>query len=168
MRVLVLSHNFPNPLNPNARTFVLKQICALRLLGVEIIPVVPTPWPRPPLKFLSHVRKYSAMLRRSNLRQFSVEDPRILCIAAKLAILGLFVLPELSSDDREAGPQKADRPDPHTIMPDGFAAVLLGRELNLPVVCTIHGSDINLYPHRSVASLWAQSGCWPGSAVSLP
>jgi glycosyltransferase involved in cell wall biosynthesis len=43
----------------------------------------------------------------------------------------------------------------HTIMPDGFAAVLLGRELNLPVVCTIHGSDINLYPHRSVASLWA-------------
>jgi hypothetical protein len=28
-------------------------------------------------------------------------------------------------------------------MPDSFAAVLLGRELNLPVVCTIHGSDIN-------------------------
>jgi hypothetical protein len=49
-------------------------------------------------------------------------------------------------------------------MPNSFAAVLLGRELNLAVVCIIHGSDINLYPHRSAASLWATK--WRVSRVS--
>jgi teichuronic acid biosynthesis glycosyltransferase TuaC len=39
----------------------------------------------------------------------------------------------------------------HAILPDGFAAVLLGREFGLPTVCTLHGSDIRLYPLRSRA-----------------
>jgi glycosyltransferase involved in cell wall biosynthesis len=41
----------------------------------------------------------------------------------------------------------------HTIMPDGFAALLLGDEFNIPVVCTVHGSDISIYPHESRATL---------------
>jgi teichuronic acid biosynthesis glycosyltransferase TuaC len=41
----------------------------------------------------------------------------------------------------------------HTIMPDGFAALLLGGEFNIPVVCTVHGSDISIYPHESRATL---------------
>jgi len=40
-------------------------------------------------------------------------------------------------------------------MPDGFAAVLLGREFDLPVVCTVHGSDINVYPKESCGVAWA-------------
>jgi teichuronic acid biosynthesis glycosyltransferase TuaC len=43
----------------------------------------------------------------------------------------------------------------HTIMPDGFGAVLLGREFNLPVVCTVHGSDITVYPQENRAVAWA-------------
>jgi hypothetical protein len=47
----------------------------------------------------------------------------------------------------------------HAILPDGFAAVLLGQTLNLPVVCTVHGSDINIYPFRNrctrQATIWA-------------
>ena len=38
-------------------------------------------------------------------------------------------------------------------MPDGFAALLLGDEFNIPVVCTVHGSDISIYPHESRAML---------------
>jgi glycosyltransferase involved in cell wall biosynthesis len=37
----------------------------------------------------------------------------------------------------------------HTIMPDGFAAVLLGRDFNIPVVCTVHGSDVKIAPWKS-------------------
>jgi len=40
-------------------------------------------------------------------------------------------------------------------MPDGFAAVLLGRTLGLPVVCTVHGSDVNHYPYRNRATFLA-------------
>lgn len=38
-------------------------------------------------------------------------------------------------------------------MPDGFAALLLGDEFNIPVVCTVHGSDISIYPQESWATL---------------
>src|SRR5260370_9877647 len=41
----------------------------------------------------------------------------------------------------------------HKIMADGFAALLLGDEFNIPVVCTVHGSDISIYPHESRATL---------------
>jgi glycosyltransferase involved in cell wall biosynthesis len=35
--------------------------------------------------------------------------------------------------------------DAHFVYPDGFAAVLLGKLLRLPVVVTAHGTDLNLY-----------------------
>jgi glycosyltransferase involved in cell wall biosynthesis len=40
-------------------------------------------------------------------------------------------------------------------LPDGFAAVLLGREFRIPVLCTAHGSDIYDYPFRNRATMWA-------------
>ena len=158
MRVLVLSRNFPNVLNPSSGTFVLEQICALRSLGIEIIPVAPTAWPPPFLKFLPHVRKYHVMPQRSYPRLFSVEHPRILKLPRNWLFSGSGIWYYLSCRRFIAKLVREKRINlihAHTIMPDGFAAVLLGRELNLPVVCTVHGSDVNLYPHRSVASLWA-------------
>jgi teichuronic acid biosynthesis glycosyltransferase TuaC len=41
------------------------------------------------------------------------------------------------------------------VLPDGFAAVLLGKEFRLPVVCTAHGADINVYPFTSRWVRWA-------------
>jgi glycosyltransferase involved in cell wall biosynthesis len=43
----------------------------------------------------------------------------------------------------------------HTITPDGFASVMFGHKFDLPVVCTVHGSDVNIYPARSLATRWA-------------
>ena len=37
----------------------------------------------------------------------------------------------------------------HTATPDGYAGLLLGRSLGLPVIVTFHGSDINVYPSRN-------------------
>lgn len=36
--------------------------------------------------------------------------------------------------------------DAHYVYPDGFAAVLLGKWLNVPVIVTARGTDINLFP----------------------
>jgi teichuronic acid biosynthesis glycosyltransferase TuaC len=36
--------------------------------------------------------------------------------------------------------------DAHFVYPDGFAAVLLGKKLGLPVIVSARGTDINLYP----------------------
>ena len=43
----------------------------------------------------------------------------------------------------------------HTVLPDGAAAVLLGRKFGLPVVCTAHGSDVNVYPYTNRFVRWA-------------
>jgi glycosyltransferase involved in cell wall biosynthesis len=40
----------------------------------------------------------------------------------------------------------------HTILPDGFGALLLARKFDLPLVCTLHGSDVKLYPKQSMAT----------------
>jgi len=36
--------------------------------------------------------------------------------------------------------------DAHFVYPDGFAAVLLGKALGLPVIVSARGTDINVYP----------------------
>ncbi len=41
---------------------------------------------------------------------------------------------------------KFDCIDAHFIYPDGFAAVLLGKSLGLPVIVSARGTDINVYP----------------------
>lgn len=156
--MLVLSRNFPNSLNPSAGTFVLEQMCALRSLGVEIIPIAPTPWPPPPLKFLPRVAKFCLIPRRCSDRGFAVEHPRVLVLPKEWPFSCSGVSYYLSCRRLVAKLAREKRVDlihAHTIMPDGFAAILLGREFNLPVVCTVHGSDVNIYPDRSVATRWA-------------
>ncbi len=39
--------------------------------------------------------------------------------------------------------------DAHYVYPDGVAALRIGRELNLPVVVTARGTDVNLLPERT-------------------
>jgi len=162
MRVLVLSHMFPSPANAIAGIFVLEQMKALRELGVEIFVVTPTPWAPPILGFLPRVRKYSTIPRRDNLQGFPVEYPRVLCLprGRLFYLYGVsYYLGCLRLIRRLVNEHKIQVIHAHTIMPDGFAGVLLGRTLNLPVVCTIHGSDINLYPFRNrctnLATRWA-------------
>jgi teichuronic acid biosynthesis glycosyltransferase TuaC len=158
LRVLVLARNFPNELNPIAGTFVLEQICALRRLGVQIFPVAPTPWAPPLLTFLPRVRKYTVITARSECRGFLVHRPRLLVLPREwpFSLSGLsYYLGCRRQVAKLVKENQIDLIHAHTIMPDGFAAVLLGREFNLPVVCTAHGSDINIYPHRSAATRWA-------------
>ena len=79
--VLVLSHVFPNPCNPNAGIFVYDQVQALRSLGVKTIVVAPSPWPPPLLGFLPRVRKFRAVPKRSEIAGCEVEYPKVLTFA---------------------------------------------------------------------------------------
>ncbi|MDE2321485.1 MAG: glycosyltransferase [candidate division NC10 bacterium] len=135
---------------------------ALRELGVEIFVVTPTPWAPPILGFLPRVQKYSTIPQRDNLQGFPTEYPRVLCLPGSrlFYLYGVFYyLGCLRLVRRLVNEHKIQVIHAHTIMPDGFASVLLGRTLNLPVICTIHGSDINLYPFRNgctnLATRWA-------------
>lgn len=154
--VLVLSHVFPNPLNPNAGIFVFDQVQELRRLGVKATVVAPSPWPPPLLGFLPRVRKYHEVPNRSEIAGCPVEYPKVLTLPGGwLFFLEGFIhyLRCRSLVRRMVKEKKVALIHAHTILPDGLAAVLLGREFKLPVVCTLHGSDIRVNPYRDRITL---------------
>lgn len=162
MTVLVLSHMFPNELDAGNGIFVLEQVKALRKAGATVIVVSPTPWAPRSLRFLPSVRKYSLVAGQSTVKDVAVERPRVPTLPKKkgFALSGLlFYLSCRRLVARLVRQNNIDVIHAHAIMPDGFAAVLLGKEFHLPVVCTTHGSDVNVYPFTSrwvmQATKWA-------------
>jgi len=158
MTVLVLSHMFPNEVDPGAGIFVLEQIRALRKAGVELLVVSPTPWAPYSLRLFGSVRKYLPIARRSVVDCFVVERPRVPTLPKKhgFALSGVaYYLSCRRLLHKLTRHTKLDLIHAHTLLPDGFAAVLLGREFDLPVVCTAHGSDVNVYPFTNCLVRWA-------------
>jgi teichuronic acid biosynthesis glycosyltransferase TuaC len=124
-------------------------------MGVDAVVIKPIPWAPSALTFLPRVRKYSVIPQRVNIEGFHVEYPRVPALPSGhlFSVYGLLCYLWCRSTVRRCLTEhKIDLIHAHTVMPAGFAAVLLGQEFRLPVVCTGHGSDISLYPQRSWAS----------------
>ncbi len=158
MNVLVLSHMFPSRLDASAGIFVLEQAKALRAAGMKVHIVSPVPWAPRSMSFLRSVRKYSVIPKQSTTAGFVVDHPRVPTLPRNFGFAGSGVMFYWSCRrlvSRLVREQAIDVIHAHTILPDGFAAFLLGRELGLPVACTGHGSDINVYPRRNRFVRWA-------------
>lgn len=153
MTILVLSQIFPNQCLPGAGVYVREQVRALRALGVKVTVVSPVPYAPSWLKFWPRVRKFSTIPQRAVIDGLTVEYPRIPILPngrffyASGFSYYLWVRRLVRKYVREEGVSLIHA---HSVMPDGFAAVLLGREFRVPVVCTGHGSDVHSYPdtHR--------------------
>lgn len=158
VKVLVFSHLFPTPGRTTRAAFVVEQMLALRRLGVQQAVVAPVPWAPPLLCRTRRFQKHDGVPRTASVEGFAVTYPRSLVLprAALFSAYGWgYYLSCRRIVERAIGQGGVDLIHAHTIMPDGFAAVLLGRELGLPVVCTAHGSDLKVYPARSRAAGWA-------------
>lgn len=162
MNVLFLSHMYPTVVHPSKGVFVLEQARALRKLGINIRVISPQPWAPALLQFVPRVRKYSYIPQRAMVHGVEVEYPRIPQLPGGGLFFSSGLIYYLSCRGAVRGTIKSSPVDllhAHAAMPDGFAAALLGREFRIPVVCTLHGSDISLYPLRSratyVATEWA-------------
>ncbi len=161
MDVLVLSDLFPTPAEPYSGIFVLEQVKALRKLGVNVSVICPTPLAPRLLSFLSRVRQCMTVPQRASFDEIAVEYPRVLAPGGRFFphYGWLFYL---SLRKHLASRIKLQRPDvihAHTVLPGGYAAALLSREYGVPVVTTMHGSDVRDYPRerREVAraTRWA-------------
>lgn len=154
----MLSSMFPSPAHQHAGIFVLEQIRALCELGVEVVVVAPTPWAPSILKLVPRWQKYASIPQRDTVQGFRVEYPRSLCFPGVqfFSLYGLFYyFGSCGLVRRLAREEKIDLIHAHAIMPDGFAGVLLGRRFLLPVVCTVHGGDVNKYPFWNRPTRWA-------------
>ncbi|TEU15543.1 MAG: glycosyltransferase family 4 protein [Anaerolineales bacterium] len=152
MRVLILSHMYPYALEPTFGLFVHDQVKELTK-RCDVVTVSPTPLsPRVVRRLKPRWARYASKPRQTKLEGIQVHYPRYLNIPGQRgfplsaffytwAIRGLLLKLRDTFD--------FDLVHAHAICPDGFAAAQIGRRLGTPVVCTIHGADINVYPHRT-------------------
>jgi teichuronic acid biosynthesis glycosyltransferase TuaC len=119
----------------------------------EVVVISPTPLSPPIVRQLkSRWACYASKPSKITWEGIEVHHPRYLNIPGEhgfplsaffycWAIKGLMVRLKNTFD--------FDLVHAHTICPDGFAAAQICRQVSTPLICTIHGSDVNIYPYRT-------------------
>ncbi len=161
MNLIVLSHMYPKTYAPNDGIFVHEQVKALKqVIDGNITVIVPVPWSPKILWFKKKWREYGQAERENLIDGIKVYYPRYLMIPARYfsrfqAIHGIFIYLSAKALVKKLirMNQQETVLHSHTILYDGFAGGLLKRKYKIPHICTIHGSDINIYPFRNKLNL---------------
>ncbi|MHB8983811.1 MAG: glycosyltransferase [Carboxydocellales bacterium] len=151
---VVLSHRFPTVTDPVKGIYVWEQLEAiLELKKMQTTIISPVPYAPKILWLNQKWRAYGKEAKEGKFRGNPVHYPRYPVIPGApffflqgfsmfLSIYGLV--------------RKISRQNPrvllhaHTILPDGLAALLLKCCLkNISIICTLHGSDILVFPFRN-------------------
>ena len=152
MRIVTFTSLFPNAQLRTLGVFVSQRMGHFaHRAGNDVIVVAPVPY-FPSWLPLERWRAVSAVPREELIDGLTVYHPRYLLIPkiampfhGVLMFLGSYRL--LRRLRREI---QIDLLDAHYVYPDGFAGVLLGKFISVPVVVSARGTDINLFPSFSV------------------
>jgi len=152
VRVLMLSHMYPSPVNPTAGIFVHEQVLALARRGHDVRVVSPVGI-APPL--LPRYRAHRRVPRLDFVQDVPVLHPRKLTLPRAL-------LAHRNADAMLAavrGPlRRVHRRWPFDVIhaqmlvPDGWAAARVGADLGVPVLATVHRADVLDVPARGDGS----------------
>ena len=148
MKILTFTTLFPNRRRPEFGIFIFQRVSHLATRPGNVIQVV-APVPYFPSWLPSKKWKaYTQIPKEENIASVSVSHPRYLLIPGVFMFLHGFLmfLGCLSTVRRLHREFQFDCIDAHYVYPDGFAAVLLGKMLGLPVLISARGTDINLFP----------------------
>ena len=146
----MLSHMYPSAVDEAAGTFVDEQVRALVANGVDVRVCSPKAFAPP----LSRFRAYRDIPRTTMRDGVHVDYPRQLVLPRGL--LG-HRAPRVMRRAIGGNIFRVHRGWPidvihaHTAAPDGWAAIQIGRALDIPVVVTAHGADVRELPARSEA-----------------
>jgi teichuronic acid biosynthesis glycosyltransferase TuaC len=148
MKILTFTSLFPNQKRPDFGIFIFQSVCHLAKRPGNFVQVV-APAPYFPSWFPSNRwASYRHLPRKEDIGNLEVYHPRypllpglLMPLHGFLMFLGCFNLVR-----RLHRKFKFDCIHAHYVYPDGFAAVLLGKLLGLPVVVSARGTDINVFP----------------------
>ena len=150
IRLLTFSTLFPHGMQPNHGIFVQNRLRHLVASG-EVVSTVVAPVPYFPFTSsrFGAWAKHAAVPRLEQRHGLTIHHPRYAVIPkigmnAAPWLLYRAALPYISR--LIAAGARFDAIDAHYFYPDGVAAVWLGQKLNLPVVVTARGTDVNLIP----------------------
>lgn len=151
MRVLMLSHMYPSPVNPTAGIFVHEQVRALQNLGHDVRVVSPTGWAPPGLARWASHRDVPGTdvvdgVRVLYPKKLSLPGARLGTRNAQAMLLAI-----RGPLRRVHGRWPFDVIHAQMLVPDGWAAAAVGAELGVPVLGTAHRADVIDLPTRSAA-----------------
>jgi glycosyltransferase involved in cell wall biosynthesis len=163
IRLVTYSSLYPNAAQGNHGVFVENRLCHLVASGAAVSRVVaPVPYfPFKSPRFGSYA-KYAQVPLWEERHGLTVHHPRFPLIAKvgmNLAPLtmALATLPAVRAAIAAQG--GIDILDAHYLYPDGVAATIIGRWLNVPVVMTARGTDVSLIPKYPVPRRMIQKAC---------
>ncbi|HDQ13222.1 MAG TPA: glycosyltransferase family 4 protein [Sediminispirochaeta sp.] len=154
MKVLVISHMYPSSFNEVAGIFVHEQVKVLVAKGVEVRVISPVPWTPFPIKHLRKKwKRQSQVPQQAQWDGVKVAYPRYLAFprawlfatSGKRMYRGIKKL--VQSIHREFPFELVHA---HVALPGGYAGALVARDMQVPMVVTIHGQDLQHTVHRSV------------------
>lgn len=148
MRVLIFTSLFPNAAQPMLGIFVQQRMAHFAKRPGNIVKVVAPVAYFPAWLPLSRWKWLTRIPILEEIGGLEVHHPRYLLLPkVSMPLQGFSMFAASSSLVRRLHRQVGfDCIDAHYVYPDGFAAVLLGRHLGIPVVISARGTDMNLFP----------------------
>lgn len=173
MRILTFTSLFPNATAPAFGIFIYQRVSHFAgRPGASVQVIAPIPYfpawlPVSKWRLHSRVPKHEII---GNLNVYHPRYPLLPKIAMPLHGLLMFLgaYPRARALHRQF---RFDCIDSHYVYPDGLAAVLIGRMLNIPVVMSARGTDINQFPSFRMVSpqiRWALKQATGVIGVSTP
>jgi teichuronic acid biosynthesis glycosyltransferase TuaC len=146
MRALWLTPGYPSSADPVGFIFHQTQARALADAGVDVSVVAPAPWVPPGLARRSpRWAAYRRMPLREPDGRIAVDRPRYLTTPRETR-LGLAHLTQAYACRRVGRP---DVIHAHFAYPCGSAALRLERRFGVPLVISVLGDDVYVYPHNN-------------------
>jgi teichuronic acid biosynthesis glycosyltransferase TuaC len=147
MRIITFTSLFPDSTRPNFCVFVYQRMAHFaRRPGNQVTVVAPVPYV-PNWMPGKKAREYRSVPRFEQFGELKVYHPRYPFLPkVGMALHGFLMAIGAFARVRELVNQGTDCIDAHFVYPDGFAAVLMGRMLSVPVIISARGTDINLSP----------------------
>jgi teichuronic acid biosynthesis glycosyltransferase TuaC len=148
MRVLSFTSLFPNAAHPLLGVFVQQRIAHFAKRPGNMVKVIaPVPY-FPSWLPLSSWARMRRIPRQEEISGLEVYHPRYpLLPKISMPLQGFSMFAASFTLTRHLHHETAfECIDAHYVYPDGFAAVLLGQRLGIPVVVSARGTDMNLFP----------------------
>ena len=156
MRALWLTPGYPSSVDPVGFIFHQTQARAVAAAGIDVSVISPTPWVPPGLARRGpRWAAYAKSPRREDDGAISVERPRYLTTPRETRLGLAHITQALAS-------RGASRPDvihAHFAYPCGAAALMLKRRFGVPLVLSVLGDDVYIYPghNRRMHRLFTQA-----------
>ncbi len=148
---------YPNKIKPNYGNFIHNQVKHLTTLGCDIRVICPVPYAPSFLKVKAKWRYYGEIPSFDVIDNIPIYYPRYITPPGHwfhgLAGYSMYkcIKNKVDSILHDFTPHIIHT---HTATPDGYTGLLLKKRYKIPMVCSLRGSDINLYPFRDKLTMF--------------